>query len=136
MLTAKSVTDAEWTFEIVNGPSKLELVTVAIGKILEADKGIVEVSFKLKPHFYKWLGENIRSRIKMISKVGKDQWIIIGDWLDAKFEDRPCSFRATYSSSSKKGGLVFSLKYGQLSIATIDYIFDYVSFGQNLSGQE
>lgn len=126
MRVLKPITDAKWTFEIIDGPSKFELVNIAICNILDT-KCEIEFFFELNRHPYKWIGKKIRTRIIKIEKSGEDKWIIIGDWLDAKFKARPCSFKAEYSSSSKTGKLVFSFEYGQLSIVAIDS-WQYKSF--------
>ncbi|KKQ18574.1 MAG: hypothetical protein US31_C0003G0003 [Berkelbacteria bacterium GW2011_GWA1_36_9] len=131
MRVQKPVTDAEWTFGIANGPSEAELVALLVCKTLGVDYK-KELCFQLSYHPHKWLGFNIRFHIKKIEKTGEGRWIVIGDWIEAKFKDRPCSFKAEYSSCPKLGRLTFSFKYGQLLIDKIDG-FAYVSFGEILS---
>ncbi|MCX6721234.1 MAG: hypothetical protein NT026_01375 [Candidatus Staskawiczbacteria bacterium] len=130
MCAFKPVTNAEWSFRIAEGPFESDLVAITVCKTLGVDCE-KEVVFDLSRHSEKWLGHSVRTRIKKIERVGEGQWTIIGDWLDAKFKERPCSFKATYSTSSRKGQLVFSFKYGQLLIDVIDG-FAWVSFGQIL----
>ena len=130
MCTKKPVTSAEWTFEIVRGPFESALAAVAVCKTLGVDCK-KDVAFELSYHQEKWLGQNIEASIKRIERVGEGQWIITCDWLGARFKERPCSFKATYSTSSRKGQLVFSFKYGHLSFTEIDG-FTYMSFGEIL----
>lgn len=126
MCAVKPITNAEWTFEVIDGPLEIELAAVAINDILET-KCSKDFWFGFKRHTHRWLDQKIKVRIVRIKKIGSKRWIFIGDWLDAKFKDRPCSFKGTYCSSSKTGVFVFDFKYGHLSFVDIDF-YRYVSF--------
>jgi hypothetical protein len=113
MCVVKPVINTEWTFEIVDGPATIDLVRIAMCDLLNTECS-KEIIFRLKPHKCKWVDAKIRVEVTKVEKVCREKWIIIGNWLDAKFESRPCSFRAEYLSIPKTGNLVFSFKYGRM----------------------
>lgn len=104
---------AEWTFEVIDGPSGCDLTTIAVCDTLKATCRR-EFYIKFKSHPHKWIGTEVRVRICGLDKIADEEWIIVGDWLDAKFVERPCSFKGTYSTRSKTGVITFSFEYGRL----------------------
>lgn len=114
-------TNNEWVFEVIDGPSTLDLVRIAMCDLLNVECSRVVV-FRFKPHHSKWIDNKITAKITEIEKICKEKWIIMGDWIDAKFESRPCSFRIEYSSSPKTGTLTFSFEYGHLTIVEEAYL--------------
>ena len=111
-MNAQRTVGTRFSFGIADGPSTPALIKIAVCDLLNVDcpRSVV---FRLKPHQYdRRIGTKIEAQIISIQKVGREKWVIRGNWLSTRPGNYPRCFVSEYLSNPPRGVLTFSFEYG------------------------